>query len=209
LFKAIIVHQQAITGKVLDVGCGSKPYQDCFPLVSTYIGIDVETSGHDHKNSIVDVFYDGLSIPFTNESFDSVVCFEVLEHVKDPKAILGEVNRVIKDHGSLLISVPFLFGEHEEPYDFQRFTSFGLVKLLKDAGFIIVSLEKTTSEFMAIAQLNILYLSRHWESKIRGFNRIKQYLIIAPLTAATLVIDKLITRHQKGFCNIVVLAKKS
>jgi SAM-dependent methyltransferase len=203
-----MVHRQAITGKVLDVGCGSKPYQDCFPLVSTYIGIDVETSGHDHKNSIVDVFYDGLSIPFTNESFDSVVCFEVLEHVKDPKAILGEVNRVIKDHGSLLISVPFLIGEHEEPYDFQRFTSFGLVKLLKDAGFIIVSLEKTTSEFMAIAQLNILYLSRHWESKIRGFNRIKQYLIIAPLTVASLVIDKFITRHQKGFCNIVVLAKK-
>jgi SAM-dependent methyltransferase len=203
-----MVHQQAITGKVLDVGCGSKPYEDCFPLVSAYIGIDVETSGHDHKNSIVDVFYDGLSIPFTNESFDSVVCFEVLEHVKDPKVILQEVNRVMKDNGSLLISVPFLFGEHEEPYDFQRYTSFGLTRLLKDAGFDVVSLEKTTSEFMAIAQLNILYLSRHLGSKIRGFNRVKQYLIIAPLTVTILIIDKLITRHEKGFCNIVVLAKK-
>ena len=194
---------------MLDVGCGSKPYQDCFPLVSAYIGIEVETSGHDHKNSIVDFFYDGLNIPFTNESFDSVVCFEVLEHVNDPKAILDEVNRVIKDDGSLLISVPFLFGEHEEPYDFQRFTSFGLVKLLNDTGFSMVSLEKTTSEFMAIAQLNILYLSRHWGNKIRGFNRIKQYLVITPLTVATLIIDRLIIRHQKGFCNIVVLAKKS
>jgi len=51
-----MVHQQAIKGKVLDVGCGSKPYQDCFPLVSAYIGIDVEASGHDHENSKVDVF---------------------------------------------------------------------------------------------------------------------------------------------------------
>jgi len=204
-----MVHQQAITGKVLDVGCGSKPYQGCFPLVSTYIGIDVETSGHDHENSKVDVFYDGMSIPFTNEIFDSVVCFEVLEHVKDPKTILEEINRVIKEHGSLLISVPFLFGEHEEPYDFQRFTSFGLVKLLNDVGFNVVSLEKTTSEFMAIAQLNILYLSRHWGIKIRGFNRIKQYLIISPLTVATILIDRYIIKHQNGFCNIVVLAKKS
>jgi ubiquinone/menaquinone biosynthesis C-methylase UbiE len=204
-----MVHQQAITGKVLDVGCGSKPYQDCFPLASAYIGIDVETSGHDHENSKVDVFYDGMSIPFTNESFDSVVCFEVLEHVKDPKTILEEINRVIKEHGSLLISVPFLFGEHEEPYDFQRFTSFGLVKLLNDVGFNVVSLEKTTSEFMAIAQLNILYLSRHWGIKIRGFNRIKQYLIISPLTVASILIDRYITKHQSGFCNIVVLAKKS
>lgn len=204
-----MVHEGAITGKVLDVGCGSKPYQDCFPLVSAYIGIDVETSGHDHENSKVDIFYDGLNIPFANKSFDSVVCFEVLEHVKNPKAILEEVNRVIKDHGSLLISVPFLFGEHEEPYDFQRFTSFGLLKLLKDANFNVISLEKTTSEFMAIAQLNILYLSRNWESKIRGFNRMKQYLIIAPLTFTTLIVDRLISRHQKAYCNIVILAKKT
>lgn len=204
-----MVHEGAITGKVLDVGCGSKPYEDCFPLVSAYIGIDVETSGHDHENSKVDIFYDGLNIPFANKSFDSVVCFEVLEHVKNPKAILEEVNRVIKDHGSLLISVPFLFGEHEEPYDFQRFTSFGLLKLLKDANFNVISLEKTTSEFMAIAQLNILYLSRNWESKIRGFNRMKQYLIIAPLTITTLIVDRLISRHQKAYCNIVILAKKT
>ena len=204
-----MVHQQAITGRVLDVGCGSKPYQDCFPLVSAYIGIDVEASGHDHENSKVDVFYDGLNIPFTNESFDSVVCFEVLEHVEDPKITLEEIKRVIKDHGSLLISVPFLYGEHEEPYDFQRFTSFGLIKLLDDVGFNVVSLEKTTSEFMAIAQLNILYLSRHWGIKIRGFNRFKQYLIISPLTVATILIDRHITKNQKGFCNIVVLAKKS
>jgi SAM-dependent methyltransferase len=203
-----MVHQQAIKGKVLDVGCGSKPYQDCFPLVSAYIGIDVEASGHDHENSKVDVFYDGISIPFTNESFDSVVCFEVLEHVKDPKTILLEINRVIKNHGSLLISIPFLFGEHEEPYDFRRFTTFGISKLLNDVGFNVISLEKTTSEFMAIAQLNILYLSRHWGIKIRGFNRIKQYLVISPLTVATIVIDRYISKASKSYCNIVVLAKK-
>jgi len=127
-------------------------------LVSAYIGIVVDASGHNHENSKTDVFFDGTSIPSTNNCFDSVVCFEVLEHLEDPTTILEEINRAIKDHGSILISVSFLFGEHEEPYEFQRFKSFGLVKLLNN---LIANRRKKLSFAERVAKTNSLWALEH------------------------------------------------
>ena len=82
-----------------------------------------------------------------------MACFEVLEHVEDPKAILEDINRGTKDHGSDLNSVVFLFGENKEPYDFQRFTSFGLEKLLNES---IANRRKKLSFAEQVAETNHL-----------------------------------------------------
>jgi len=93
---------------------------------ASYIGVDLEATGHDHSNSKIDVLYDGKVLPFKDGQFDAVVSFEVLEHVFNLSEVMREINRVTTDSGYLLISVPFAWLEHEIPYDFARYTSFGI-----------------------------------------------------------------------------------
>ena len=124
LFKYINKFAPQMKGSVLDFGCGSKPYENLFINSDEYIGCDIEVSGHDHHDSNIDYFFDGKKLPFANDRFDSVVSFEVLEHVFNLPEILQEINRVTKTSGTFLISVPFAWHEHEAPYDFGRYTSF-------------------------------------------------------------------------------------
>lgn len=79
-----------------------------------------------------DVVALGESIPFRNGSFDAVLCTQVLEHVQDERAVVGEIARILRPGGRLLLSVPFLFPIHAHPEDNRRFTDQGLRRLLKD-----------------------------------------------------------------------------
>lgn len=73
LHKAVSKRGAAVRGVFMDFGCGSKPYRECFPFVSEYIGVDIEVSGHPHKDSKIDVFYNGSYIPFGDDYFDAVM----------------------------------------------------------------------------------------------------------------------------------------
>ena len=79
-------------------------------------------------------------MPFENESFDLVVCQAVLEHVKNPKIIINEIERVLKKKGLFYCTVPVLQGYHADPYDFQRFTQKGIENLLNN--FVILQKER-------------------------------------------------------------------
>lgn len=84
---------------------------------------------------------DALELPFGAGTFGSVVSFQVMEHLPEPSHFLQEVFRVLKPGGMILIMTPFMWGEHEQPYDFYRYTRFGLHYLLEKSGFEIVSIE--------------------------------------------------------------------
>lgn len=157
LYKNIKKLRPFISGKVLDVGCGKKPYKDIF-LFSEYIGIDVNQDGHNHDDENIDIFYDGKKIPFSDHCFDSVISNQVLEHVFSPAEYLLEINRVLKSGGSFLISVPFIWDEHEQPYDYARYSSFGLRYLLEKSGFKIIKEIKSTDDFSLIFQLINAYV---------------------------------------------------
>lgn len=161
LFKGIEEMAPNIQGDILDFGCGSKPYESLFSHASCYVGCDIETSGHSHIDSKVDYFYDGKTLPFRDHEFDAVVAFEVFEHIFNLPEILREIHRITKPEGQLLISIPFAWEEHEVPYDFARYTRYGITKLLRDAGYEVVELKKTTSSFLAITQLGIAYLQSY------------------------------------------------
>lgn len=136
-----------ISGKTVDVGSGSKPYKDLFKNVTEYIGLDIEQSGHNHQTSDIDVFYDGKTFPFENNSIDSLVFFEVLEHVFNPDEFLSEIARVVNPGGKCVVTIPFLWGEHEQPYDFARYSSFGLNHLFNQHGLEIIEHKKYLSDF--------------------------------------------------------------
>ena len=126
-------------GRLLDVGCGNKPYQPIFaPHVTEYIGIEhaatfAETAAG-HRGTRPDLTYDGQRIPFPDQSFDTVLNVQVLEHTPRPRLLIAEMARVLKPGGLLILSAPFQFRLHEQPHDYYRYTSHGLRHLLDEAG---------------------------------------------------------------------------
>ena len=116
----------------LDLGCGTKPYFSSFSNAH-YTGLDVQVSGASADMKTPDLYFDGVRIPFPDEHFDGILCTQVLEHAVDSEFLISECNRVLKLSGSLIVSVPFIYREHEQPFDFRRFTSFGLVKSFEKA----------------------------------------------------------------------------
>lgn len=131
--RRCIAHEaNALHGKLLDVGCGKKPYAELIQ-VDAYVGLDVPTSMHGVQQ--VDVFGTALGLPFKDEVFDSVLCTEVLEHLPEPVVALQEMRRVTRPGGVLLLTVPLSEQLHEEPFDFYRFTRYGLIYLLEKTGW--------------------------------------------------------------------------
>lgn len=89
-----------------------------------------------------DVQSDAVLLPFADESFDVVICSELLEHVPHPPAVLGEAYRVLRKDGVLLICVPFLYQIHGDPYDFGRYTDYYWLNHLKKTGFKGIEIKK-------------------------------------------------------------------
>lgn len=208
LYQEIKRFAPELKGKILDFGCGSKPYRSLFSDSQSYVGVDIQVSGHDHSTSSVDFFYDGKVVPFNDEFFDGVVSFETLEHVFEIRSILNELSRVLKSGGYLLISVPFAWDEHEVPYDCARYTSFGVEYVLRESGFEIIEIRKSSTYVLAIAQLAIAYLSQHVLPSKKGFRHFFQVVVIFPLTLMAYGLNRIFPKRYEFFCNSVVFARK-
>ncbi len=208
LKRGIAHYAPRISGNVLDFGCGSKPYESFFAHVVSYTGVDIEVSGHNHIDSKVDVYYDGKTLPFPDHHFDAVVCFEVFEHVFNLDEVLAEIGRVLKPGGQLLISIPFAWDEHEVPYDFARYTSFGITHILNRAHFEHVEIIKTTTSFLAISQVFIAYVSQRVLPRSAILRAFCQLIIVFPLMVMMLVLNKIFPKRYEYYSNLVVLAKK-
>lgn len=207
LYREIAAHRHALSGRLLDFGCGRKPYRTLFE-VTEYIGLDIEASGHDHKDEEIDVYYDGRTIPFEDEAFDAVFSSEVLEHVFNLDEVLAEISRVTKLGGHLLISVPFVWNEHEVPYDFGRYTSFGIAHAVRKAGFDIVEARKTTTCVETIFQMICAYVSQRLLPTNQYANALLTPVFVAPITIVGLALSALLPKDDTFFHNNVVLARR-
>lgn len=139
-------------GKVLDIGCGNKPYEPLFRnRITEYTGCDVVQSD---KNK-VDVICPATNLHFDNETFDTVFSTQVMEHVDDPSQMIHEAGRVLKLNGIAIFSVPFCWELHEEPYDFYRFTKYGIRALLEKENFKVICIYANGGKWAAIYQLNL------------------------------------------------------
>ena len=207
LHKALRQHACRMHGSVLDFGCGSKPYRSLFSAADRYVGVDLEVSGHDHGTSVVDVFYDGKTLPFEAATFDHVVALEVFEHVFNLIEILAELRRVMKPGGSLLISSPFAWPEHEQPYDFARYTSFGIVHILEHAGFEIQSVDKTTSDVRAMGQLAVNYVGDMLVPRLGFAGKILRAVATIPLNLVIALVDVVLPAPGHLYGGLVVRAR--
>lgn len=195
-----------LNGKLLDIGCGTKPYQDLC-IVDEYIGLEIDDEGNRNHN-YADVFYDGKTIPFEDKSFDSILSNQVFEHVFNPNQFLKEANRVTKIGGVFLITAPFVWDEHEQPYDFARYTSFGMKHILNQNGFEIIECRKTCNGFEIIFQLINAYIYKVIFRNNKYMNLLFTLLLMAPMNILGLVFSKILPKNNDLYLDNVILAKK-
>lgn len=207
MLKSINNFGKEISGRTLDVGCGSKPYEKYFAS-SEYIGLEIETTIHQQKNK-ADFIYGGKEFPFESTSFDSVVTNQVLEHVFEPDFFLQEIYRVLKPKGKLLLTVPFVWDEHEQPHDYARYSSFGLKHLLEKNKFKIIQFEKSVADYRIIVQLFNAYVYKTASANGRFIKILSQILLIAPMNLLGTLIAKILPSNKDLYLDNIILAEKN
>lgn len=138
-----------VKGKVLDVGCGRRPYEKTlFAGATDYIGVDYLSD-----RSRPDVICSALGLPFAADVFDTVVSTEVLEHLPEPLLALREMRRVLKPAGRLVLSTPMYWPRHDLPCDFFRYPYDGLLHLVKESGLELIKLYNRGRSYACLGQM--------------------------------------------------------
>jgi SAM-dependent methyltransferase len=115
--------------RVLDVGCGDRPYEEILrPYAGEYVGVDR------YKGPLVDVVAKAEMLPFPDAGFDCFLCSQVLEHAADPAAVLSEASRVLRPGGIAFVSTHGVANYHPNPEDYWRWTHAGLARLIHTTG---------------------------------------------------------------------------
>lgn len=150
-----------LRGTVLDVGAGQSPWRGWLPSSATYQGIDIAYAadfGMQPKAKDV-IYYPGEKMPLADNSYDAVLCIEVLEHTQDPRLLLSEIIRVMKGDAILLMTVPWSARRHHIPHDYRRYTREGLALVLAQAGFTSIKITERGNDVAVIAnKLTVLTL---------------------------------------------------
>ena len=191
-------------GKLIDIGCGDMPYRNLIvSRVTQYDTLDYEerTTGVKFLGDIQDMRIIG------DQNYDSVVCLEVLEHVKNPFRAIDEMHRILKKEGSLILSVPHLSRLHEEPNDFYRFTKYGLRFLLENAGFEVITIEPRGGIFCFLGrQFSTIFVCLFWHIPIakRIAFSINKWLCVK----ICYLLDKIFDKGKIFALGYTVVAKK-
>lgn len=192
-----------LSGRILDVGCGEKPYRRLFALASDYVGMDVAAGAADI------VVAPQSDWPVQDASFDIIFSTQVIEHVECLPHVLSEMARVCKPGGRIVLSFPFLYNEHGSPFDYQRFTVHGARSLLS---YEVSSLERQGG---IGSTLTILLLN--WINESLNTNKLTRlmkalllpfwvpFCLLANLVAFS--IDR-IDRTEKFYNNVFVIFAK-
>jgi SAM-dependent methyltransferase len=147
----LAANRDVFHGRLLDVGCGNRPFAAWYgPLVSSAVAVDAAPAERLDALAFAD------RLPLRDAVFDVVLSTFVIEHVDDPAAAVAEWFRVLRPGGHLVLAAPYLYPTHEAPYDFQRFTHFGLASLLNRAGFQVRRLDAQGGAGLLGAHLGVL-----------------------------------------------------
>lgn len=113
---------------VLDYGAGNSPYRG-FVRCQRYVTADItqNTAG-----TITHLIRPGHPLSEPDGSFDLILLMDVLEHLPDPRQVVAELRRLLRPKERLIVSVPFLYQEHETPHDYACYTPFGIKRLFSD-----------------------------------------------------------------------------
>lgn len=204
-----LIEKYSVYGKgvLVDIGCGEKPYESYFKEEGTcYYGTDFPVTSTS-KN--VDFYSDAHYLPIKSNSCDTVLCTQVIEHVKDFFVVFEEISRILKPGGFLILTAPQEWPLHKEPYDYYRFTSHSLSYLSFYNGFNPELIKNKGGFWMVMGQK----LSTHIWKKIKLENPFSyfKYMFISPMVALiqifSIILDKL-DNDDKSTLGYILIAKK-
>jgi len=210
LYKSLCEAKKYTKGRLLDVGCGQKPYEKFFSdFVTEYIGIDLPQSKSANKlPKKADIYHDiNKGLPFGNEFFDTVLCTEVLEHVPEPSSLIKEINRVLKKGGHLILSTPQCWGLHEEPCDYYRYTKYGLKYLVEKNGFELIFIEKRGGLWVMVGQRMSSLIHYNYVDGINIFMKLFFKTIYIFLSQICLFLDRVYKHRGDTLGNTLVAIK--
>ncbi len=198
------IAQTYLKGKLIDIGCGTKPYREMIsPYITEHIGVDHKDSLHDQSS--VDLFGTAYHIQMDDETFDAAISTAVLEHLEEPELALKECYRVLKSGGIAVYSVPFIWHLHEEPRDFYRFTKYGLKYLFEKVGFEIIELNALSGFWVTFGQLSVYNLHRFNRGPLRWLHMIDGIGLV--MQAIAYLLDRLDKTEQWTWMYMVVARK--
>ncbi|GAB3093064.1 class I SAM-dependent methyltransferase [Aestuariicella hydrocarbonica] len=203
-------HSKLYKGVLYDFGCGEAPYRNYFMThAEKYIGVDWSGSTH---NTTADIAADlNKPLPIESSVADTVVSLSVLEHLCEPQNMLDEAYRILKPGGNIVVQVPWQWWVHEAPYDYYRYTPYGLKYLIEKAGFIDVAVEPQ-SGFFSMWILKINYFSKRFilgPKPLRFILKLALSLCWFLGQKAAPLLDKLDRQWELETCGYYVTARKT
>jgi SAM-dependent methyltransferase len=206
LFKAIAAYSH---GKLLDIGCGNKPYEEMLrPYITEYLGCDIVQS----NTGCVDLLCPANNIPVKDGSYDTVISTQTIEHVEDHQGLVNEAYRVLSSSGYFILSGPMYWPLHEEPYDFFRFTKYGFQYILEKAGFKIISTASNGGKW-AVAGQALIHAAFPAVYNIKG-RRGRIIKVIVKLFGGVKTINRIFSyldskvQYNDNTMNYVIVAQK-
>jgi SAM-dependent methyltransferase len=148
------------SGRILDIGCSNQEVRPYLGEKTSYIGLDYYQTATQWYGSRPQVFGDAHALPFPSGRLDCILLLDVLEHLPEPDRCMAEIRRVLKPEGLLIIQVPFIYPIHDKPLDYQRWTIFGLLRLLMNHDFILGEYTATGNPVETAALLSNIALSK-------------------------------------------------
>jgi SAM-dependent methyltransferase len=178
---------------LLDAGCGEGKLRTHLPSSAHYVGLDRYLGDQENEYSNwtmrPNVLGDVHQLPMASESCQVVALMHVLEHVRDPALVFSEIARVLRPSGYAFIDVPFFHEIHHAPYDYFRYTSYGLDALACDSGLKIEDIRPSGGYFRALAHILIEAPNVIVPESFAG--RLTLFLVAYPICGFGLLIRKI------------------
>ncbi len=200
---------------IADIGAGLCPYFPAFREKCTaYYAVDYKESlplQHDPKISCIEGTAENIPLP--DHSADVVISNQVLEHVQSPEKSISEIYRILKPGGVFIGSVPHISPIHLEPWDYRRYTIYGIRQLAEAAGFKTIEIEGNGGVFQSSALLLAMdwVLSRHAEGKKQKFSALRALLLfplVGWMNGWAIILDTLLGDKKRSPSNYCWTARK-
>lgn len=214
ILESVTEESKAFYGTVLDVGCGFMPYKkiiEANPKVKKYVGMDFEQTAAGIYDVRVepDLKWDGREIPLEAESVDCVMATEFLEHYAEPENALREIRRVMKPHGKIFATVPFVWNLHEIPHDEYRYTPYSIERHFENAGFREITVKALGGWNLSLAQMLGLWVTF---AKMRNVTRTVMRKLLFPFYVLLVKTDRKLAEfdgwHNSMFTGLSITARK-